>query len=39
MLRMRKNTGLENGCQIGCCHLIDVGLGSEDCKQIQDVEE
>lgn len=32
MLRMRENTRLEDGGEIGRCHLVHIGFGGEDCK-------
>lgn len=39
MLRMVKNSGLKNGCQIRCGHLVEVRLARKDCKKIQDIEQ
>jgi len=37
VLGMRKEPWLENGSKIRSRHLIDIGLGGKDGKQVQDV--
>ena len=39
VLRMGQEPWLENGSKIRSRHLIDIGLGGEDGKQVQDVQE
>jgi len=36
---MGQEPWLENGSKVRSCHLIDISLGGEDGKQVQDVQE
>jgi len=39
MLWMRQETWLENGCEVGCGHLVEIGLGGKDGEKVEDIEQ